>query len=194
MDWKTFIHSILDAIIWPSALLFLFMYFRKPITSLISRAKSIKHKDTSVVFGEALAERASTADFHDGDATPSTYTEPFDLDKYMEGLNSVSQKSALTQASVLLESEIERLYHDEFKESPHILFSKTLDILKEKDIINDDAIDMIHGLITLRHAVLHDDSFELSSNSLKEILHMTKLMLSSLRDKKKLHVTLSHAA
>ena len=125
MDWKTFIYNIIDSIIWPFALLFLCIYFNKPLMELINRIRSLKHKDTTVEFNEnRFLELGSKADFHKKGIIKDRKVDPFDLDGYIEKLEYLPQKTSFAQAGTLLESEIDKLYYDIFKTSEYMAFSK----------------------------------------------------------------------
>lgn len=54
MNWMQFITSLLDILIWPVVVIFLFFSLRIPLSSLIPLAKKLKYKDFEVEFIQEL--------------------------------------------------------------------------------------------------------------------------------------------
>ena len=163
MDWKTFIAQIVDAIIWPSVVVFAIFQLKDKIGELLPRLKKLKHKETEIEFAEKITELVSESKEESNISFVTKSRETEDQFEFLLKLADISPRSAVLEAFRYLETASEKAVvkaYPEFDEKDIRNPMQVQKLLKGK-ILSPEQYHRMRELRMLRNKAAHLEDFSL---------------------------------
>jgi len=175
MDWLQFFSTIISAVAWPIALIFVVYKFSGPLSKLITQVSRLKHGDTEIEFNRTLEKAAEIA--RRNDVTVSAPIES--INNNLFSLMRRDPRSAVIEGWLSIELEIKRIVEDfggNFR-SPRdgVMY------LKSKGIIGNGLDEIILILSRSRNEAAHSPDFSPSESDILLFLRLQKSAIERLR-------------
>lgn len=107
MTWLQFIVEIAKALAWPSVVVFVFIYLRKPLSGLVPFLEEFKYGDFVLKFRAGISEVKSESRALTQISPSAQLLDPFEgLRKMLYSVASISPTAAVVQAWAELETKL----------------------------------------------------------------------------------------
>lgn len=183
MDWKTFVSHVIEHTAWPLVLLIVLFQFRKELSTVISRLKKVRHKDTEMEFAKGVAqlveERKSTGNHEKSSDSSDTYE---DYLNFLLSLASISPRSAVLESFRILETsaakKAAKLFPTYKQNSPRSALHYQ-NILKGK-ILTPQQYHQFNQLRELRNEAAHIEDFDIKGMPVEAYIDIALSLTASL--------------
>lgn len=179
MDWKTFLSEIIADLAWPLLILFIIIKFQKPLLNAAGRINKLQYKDATIEFTNGVVKLEQTIE-KSKLKTKSIHPEKHDKFSRILELENLPQRSAIIEAWLILNAEINKLYCNYFDNKNKVPAQVKINKLLNKEIINNDAYELLSLFIRLRNKAEHTMEFEISHETLTSYLNSVYMIVKGL--------------
>jgi hypothetical protein len=180
MDWLQFFSSIVDALAWPTAVVILVYFLRKPVTELVPLLQKMKYKDFEMEFGRKLAEAREEMALERPSESEDTISPQ---EERIIELARVSPRAAVTEAWRWVElatlEAARNLLGNEFKNKTATF--QAIRKLERDDRMDAGAVALMRELRGLRNDAVHSPEFALSIESALEYVETARQLVGYLK-------------
>lgn len=186
MNWLEFFAAIVEALAWPSAVVFLVLLLREPISRLVPLLERLKYKDLELEFGRRLEAAKSEAE-----ALPPTPSEALPSAHESEFIERISTLAATSPRAGVLEAwrEVEETAASAAREHGYIgpkQYHRTpanlVRALRKAPQIEPGIITLLEELRVMRNRAAHATDFALSVDSALEFAHLAERIIEYFRN------------
>lgn len=167
MDILTFISTVLVGLAWPITVVVLVSILKKPLETILPQIKKLQFKDLNIEFDE-IAKEAKEILPKETEEVENYLLVPIDT---LRKIASISPRAAIVEAYSSIEHEISAsIERVSLSYSKNINSKKSINILSEKEIIDNPIIKLLNDLIRLRNDVVHNPELEISQLSAEQYI------------------------
>lgn len=154
MTWLDSIARLLDAVVWPVALLLVVWWLREPLAELIQGLKRFRSRWFDAEFGRRLQEMETKAD--------RAQLPGFEEEANPERLAAISPRAAITEAWRNVEIALrEQARQRGYPEGENVW--RVSERLAEEGVISPSTRDLLSDMRHLRNEAVHADEIALNS-------------------------------
>lgn len=178
MDWLTLVSEVIKSLAWPVTTFAIFLIVRLPLVALIPHTQEVRFRDFVWKIGRTLdqaEDRADRAGLPDAAVTPTAIAA--ETEALAADLIAVSPRAAVLEAWTRLEAAIRRSIGLTTTYRPAKMLTQ---ILREKQLLGQDAIATIEDLRALRNQVAHNPQVELDPGQAREYIRLAERLVSAL--------------
>jgi hypothetical protein len=176
MNFFGFIASIIDSLAWPTAFAIAIFILRKELAQLLSRLKTIKHKDTEFGFSRGVTDAREKAER----SLPALQVENTKPPTTSERLAELSPRGAVLESWLEVESALTRLAERYGIPSSELHLSN-LEILRlqlsDYQPIGRGAFELLERLRKLRNEAVHLQEEEIDLTTAIEYSHLANRLV-----------------
>lgn len=164
--------SIIDSLAWPVTLIIIILILKNPLIDLVPYINKLKYKDLEIEFEKSLNELSQKTKSKNQNLEHMSHKEKININKIKHG----SPRINIMESWLSLENTIlSTLYHYSLIDTKEpIAIQKSIKILKEKEILSTDDVEIINQLKQLRNKAVHEVYFNISENEVKQFLEIAR--------------------